>query len=214
VSFDSIPLVREVKPREGWMRTEGFLTFSIPIQPHFHDEFPALSLAEFNLLIGYQLWWINAPVFARHEMINRQCVFGPSAWTAFVEVKETPELIASQIRAALHSSKPKRPAIQIFANPICFEPTAKVLEVASTISDILADMDATIPQQIEDQKTLLRFIEEDRANNPVADATYRENEYRTIKARIKKLINKMNGHGGSNWITPLNQQITNPESFK
>lgn len=212
MSFDQLPLIKEIKAREGWTRTEGFLTFPVPIQPHFHDEFPHLSPEEFRLLIGYQLWWINAPVLARQEMTNRQCVFGPSAWTAFVDLKSTPEEHANLIRVALRTSKPKHEP-KLF-NPDCFAPTLKTLEVASTVADILSDIDATIPAQIEDQRTLIRFIMEDRANNPMADENYRQDELDRINSRIKKLVNKMNGHGGPNWFTPLDQRFTNPDSFK
>lgn len=212
MSFDNLPLIQPVQFRPGWKRTEGFDSFPIPIQPHFEDEFPTLSPIEFKLLIGFQLWWINANIAVREEMCARQAIFGPSAWTAFTEIKETPELIAGQIRTALRNSRSKFPLLSF--NSVCFEPTIKVIETSGTIADIISDIDASIPQLLSNEKTRIQFILEDRRNNPLAPADYRQDELNAIEKRIKKLINKINGHGGPNWFTPLNQQITQPEHFK
>lgn len=212
MSFDNLPLNQPIQFRPGWRRTEGFDSFPIPIQPHFEDEFPLLSKREFILMIGFQLWWINGNSAVRKEMNARQTILGPSAWTAFAELKETPELIAGQIRSAMRNSRSKFPLLQF--NHLCFEPTVKVQETSGTVADIISDIDASIPQLLSNEKTRIQFILEDRRNNPFAPADYRQDELNAIERRIKKLINKLNGHGGPNWFIPLNQQITQPEHFK
>lgn len=216
MSFDEIPLSTAIINRPGWKRTEGFSGFPVPIQPHFRDEFPLLGGPEFNMLIGYQLWWINAPAFAREEMRMRQTIFGPSAWTRFrpqtLRFDADPEQFAAAIRMALRTGKPE--SIEWPWDDACFAVTPKTVEVASTISDLLADIHAAIPAQIEDQKTLIRFIMEDRANNPMADANYRQTDLDKARRKIESLVDKMNGKGGSNWITPFDQRFTNPDSFK
>lgn len=216
MSFDSIPLSADIITRTGWKRTEGFASFPVPIQPHFHDEFPGLTESEFNLLIGYQLWWINAPAFAREEMRMRQSIFGPSAWTRFrpqtLKIGASPEQVAGAIRLALRTAKPTE--VEWLRDDRCFAVTAKTAEVASTIGDILADIHASIPQQISDCQNLIRFIIEDRKNNPFATANYRQADLEKWQRKLAKLTDQLHGKGGPNWITPFDQRFTNADSFK
>lgn len=206
----------EILRRSGWKRTEGLKSFPVPIQPHFHNEFPELTESEFDAMIGFQLWWINAPEFARAEMRARQSSFGPSAWTRFrsetLQQGATPEQFAGAIRHSLHAAKPEQAEWDL--HPDCFAVTSKTAETASTVSDILADIDATIPQQIRDCQNLIRFIIEDRRNNSFATPDYRQAELEKWQRKIVQLTDRLNGKAGANWITPFDQRFTTPESFK